>query len=161
MPNRKDKLEMHWVKLRQERLSYVRKWVAFKARWELERGKRLLQDSVKKTVRPYEFRSEAIGEAFREALHHYTVRPYPGKVTLFRPELDKAYVLGPGRIVNSDRLFVYPDNGWTDYVEGGLDVRVVVGDHDSMVLEPHVRVLAAGLRECIDAAEAELVGSSS
>ena len=39
---------------------------------------------------------------------------------------------------------------------GALDVFEVPGDHDSMVLEPNVRVLARKLREVIDAAESRL-----
>ena len=34
------------------------------------------------------------------------------------------------------------------------------GDHDSMVLEPNVRVLAALMREAITSAEADLRGGS-
>ena len=37
------------------------------------------------------------------------------------------------------------DNGWSRYVPE-LTVREVPGDHDSMVLEPNVRVLAGYLR---------------
>jgi thioesterase domain-containing protein len=36
-------------------------------------------------------------------------------------------------------------------------VTEVPGDHDSMVLEPNVRVLAARMKEAIDAAEAASV----
>jgi hypothetical protein len=43
------------------------------------------------------------------------------------------------------REFVEDDNGWTPFAPG-LSVIEVSGDHDSMVLEPNVRVLAARIR---------------
>ena len=81
------------------------------------------------------------------------MRPYPGALTLFRPGLEVAHVLGPGRMTNARREFVFPDNGWGPHV-GRVDVHEVPGDHDSMVLEPNVRVLASKLRRAIQAAEA-------
>ena len=47
---------------------------------------------------------------------------------------------------------IYHDNGWGPFVDN-VDVFEVPGDHDSMVLEPNVRVLAARLRACIEDAE--------
>jgi thioesterase domain-containing protein len=44
------------------------------------------------------------------------------------------------------------DNGWTPYV-ADLEVQEVAGDHDGMVLEPFVRVLASRMRSALDAAE--------
>jgi thioesterase domain-containing protein len=73
-------------------------------------------------------------------------------VTLFRPKLEVAHVLGAGRMTNARREFVFHDNGWGAYVDR-LDVHEVPGDHDSMVLEPNVRVLATKLQKCIRAVE--------
>jgi thioesterase domain-containing protein len=47
---------------------------------------------------------------------------------------------------------VRDDNGWTSFCER-LTVIQMPGDHDSMVLEPNVRVLAARLRAALDEAE--------
>jgi len=58
-------------------------------------------------------------------------------------------VLGPGRVLNHDREYVYDDNGWSHFCDD-VRVHVVPGDHDSMVLEPNVRVLASTLREILD-----------
>ena len=45
--------------------------------------------------------------------------------------------------LNSDKSeIIYEDNGWTPYVRS-IQVYEVPGDHDGMVLEPNVRVLAA------------------
>ena len=89
------------------------------------------------------------------ALGRYELKAYDGHLTLFRPPLEVAYDLGNGRLLDHDRDYVYEDNGWTPYVRG-LDVFEVPGDHDSMVLEPNVRVLARKMREVIERAEAEL-----
>jgi thioesterase domain-containing protein len=47
---------------------------------------------------------------------------------------------------------IHADNGWSRYVRD-LTVREVPGDHDAMVLEPNVRVLAAHIRRVLDAAD--------
>ncbi len=46
------------------------------------------------------------------------------------------------------------DLGWGELVGGGLEIREVEGNHYSMLREPHVEVLADGLREVLDAARA-------
>ena len=74
-------------------------------------------------------------------------------VHLFRPKLPVAYDLGEGRRINHERSYVFEDNGWTPFVREVV-VAEVPGDHDSMVLEPNVRVLARRLREVVEQAEA-------
>lgn len=44
------------------------------------------------------------------------------------------------------------DNDWAVWAPR-VEVQEVPGDHDSMVLEPNVRVLAARMRRVIEAAE--------
>lgn len=90
----------------------------------------------------------------------YRIKPYPGAVTLFRPKLDNAHVLGPGRVLSSELEFVYHDNDWGKLV-GAIEVHEVPGTHDSMVLEPNVRVLAARIRACIQRAEAEIAAAAN
>ena len=58
-----------------------------------------------------------------------------------------------GNWVSEAREYVFHDNLWTPYAPR-LDVVEVPGDHDSMVLEPNVRVLAARMKAAIQAAEA-------
>ena len=72
---------------------------------------------------------------------------------LFRPALDRRWKVSGGRWVDSDREYVFEDNDWTRWAPA-TRVFEVPGDHDSMVLEPSVRVLAARMRACIEAAEA-------
>ena len=55
-------------------------------------------------------------------------------------------------MVDGERNYVSPDNGWTPFVRN-LDVFEVPGNHDSMVLEPNVRVMVAKLRRSMEEAE--------
>ena len=71
---------------------------------------------------------------------------------LCRPQLEVAYHLSDGRELNRDRELLRADNGWTPYIEQ-LDVIEVPGDHDKMVLEPNVRVLASHLNRYLRLAE--------
>jgi thioesterase domain-containing protein len=48
-----------------------------------------------------------------------------------------------------------PDKGWGQLAAGGLDIKVVPGNHVGMLQEPHVRVLAEKLRSCLDRAQTQ------
>jgi thioesterase domain-containing protein len=100
-------------------------------------------------VREPEWRAEVL----REALVHYAMKPYPGHLHLFRPPLDARHDLGGGRFANSNRERIDHQNFWTPWVSGGIDVHVVTGDHDSLVLEPSVRVLGARVRAVLEGAQ--------
>jgi len=78
------------------------------------------------------------------------------KVDLFRPKLDERYQLSGGRVANADREIVLHDNGWSPLVDS-IDVHIVPGDHDSMVLEPNVRVLATELRTIIEESDVDFI----
>ena len=82
-----------------------------------------------------------------------TCRRMPFHIALFRPRLRPTHQLGPGRAINADRRRIYHDNGWAPFVRR-VEVFEMPGDHDSMVLEPNVRVLAARIRDSLDSAEA-------
>jgi amino acid adenylation domain-containing protein len=69
-------------------------------------------------------------------VNEYVVRPYPGRVTLFRPSEAPVAVATPR------------DKGWTKLL-GDVDVQFVPGQHHSMVKEPHVQVLAQRLKACL------------
>jgi thioesterase domain-containing protein len=66
----------------------------------------------------------------------YTVRPYPGRITLFRPTEAPVAVATDA------------DRGWGRLAEE-VDVHFVPGQHHSMVKEPDVQVLAQRLRACL------------
>jgi thioesterase domain-containing protein len=66
----------------------------------------------------------------------YIVRPYPGRITLFRPSEAPVAVATPR------------DRGW-GRLAAAVDVHFVPGQHHSMVKEPHVQVLARMLEACL------------
>ena len=99
-------------------------------------------------------RHEAIQAAFLAALPRYHLQVWNGSAVLFRPPLDLCWKVTGGRWVTVEREYVYPDNDWTRYLPS-LRVLEVPGDHDSMVLEPNVRVLAARLKSVIARAEGQ------
>ena len=76
-----------------------------------------------------------------EARKNYQPRFYPGKVALMRTEM----VLG-GVGIERDKYL-----GWKDLVGQGIDVYPVPGHHFSMFEEPHVRQLAAAVKNCLEA----------
>ncbi len=151
---RKDKLFIHRTRLQREKAGYVLQWLRDRARWEWSRLRGLLGRTEPERAST-EFHSEAIEQAFRRALERYQLQPYPGRMTLFRPKLDQTYVISPDRVISAQRELVLPDNGWTPHV-AELEVFEVPGDHDSMVLEPSVRVLAAKLKQSIQRVEDDM-----
>ena len=82
--------------------------------------------------------------AAARALDRYRPSPFPGKVTLFRSE--------KGRLAE---LFheIQADSGWSELVSGGVEILSVPGDHESMLVEPHVSVVAETLRACLESAQ--------
>ena len=99
-----------------------------------------------------QFHDAAIEAAFLESVAAYQVAPWDGPMALFRPPLLGRWEVAPGRLVDKHRHYLYPDNDWTRCAPG-LEVFEVPGDHDSMVLEPNVRVLAARMKRVLTAAE--------
>ena len=151
---RADRLRIQWQRLLRRGPGYLWQWARSRWEWERARLRRRLGRGDEPAAAPSgAFQSQAIEAAFRGALAAYRVEPQPLATALFRPALDRAYDLGGGRFANTARELVLPDNGWTPYV---ADLRVVEvpGDHDSMVLEPNVRSLAAQLRQALQAATA-------
>jgi thioesterase domain-containing protein len=63
----------------------------------------------------------------------YVVKAYPGKVTLFKAEVDPMEQPLP------------EDLNWGLFAKGGLDIRHVPGDHGRILYEPGLSALAAEL----------------
>ena len=91
-------------------------------------------------------RHRKVAQAQHRAFREYKPRTYCGRLTLFRARMQPLF---------SSHA---PDNGWGRLAAGGLDVRVVPGNHLAMLQEPHVRILAEELRDCLHKAQLE-VGS--
>jgi thioesterase domain-containing protein len=75
-------------------------------------------------------------EGFLLAMRRYVPRPYPGDATLFRA--------GDG----SD--YPEPKLGWEGLIGGHLDIQQVSGDHDTILQEPHIGMLARLLEGCLE-----------
>ena len=144
----RDRVAIQLQNLRRDRLGYVTNWWRRRRAWqhtvELKRDATTHDDST--------LHNAEIEQAFYRALGTYRMQYYPGEITLYRPPQKVSYRLPGGRLIDDGRNFVYDDNGWTPHCDH-LDLVKVPGDHDSMVLEPHVRVLAGHIRSAIEAAE--------
>jgi thioesterase domain-containing protein/acyl carrier protein len=82
-----------------------------------------------------------VARAQSQALREYRPQIYSGPLTLFRARMQPFF--------SSHR----PDKGWSPLAAGGLDIKVIPGNHLGMLQEPHVRVLAEQLRACLDEAK--------
>ena len=83
-----------------------------------------------------------VAQAQYRARREYTPRLYPGRLTLFRASMQPFF---------SSRTL--PIRAGGELAAGGLEIKVVPGNHVGMLQEPHVRVLAERLRYCLDRAQ--------
>jgi amino acid adenylation domain-containing protein len=76
-------------------------------------------------------------EAHHRALSNYRPKPYPGPIILIR--------------AGTLPLFSPPeyDLGWGRIATDRLEIKVIPGAHDNILVEPRVRLLAAVLRACL------------
>src|SRR5581483_5505843 len=89
-------------------------------------------------------------------LQAYIPQTYPGHLTLFRAK-EGITEAEPGQGQDAIPRYRTLVRGWETVVTGGIDVHVVSGNHSSMLDEPHVRVLASLLKDCINKACARSV----
>ncbi|WP_082515161.1 type I polyketide synthase [Methylobacterium sp. Leaf112] len=146
-----DRLAMKVQEFRSQGGSFLGAWIKRRARWEAMRLRERMQ--APETLGTEQFHDGAIEAAFRRALDRLVLEPYSGRVVLYRPEVQVAHRLSGGRRLDVNRSLILEDNGWAPYVPD-LDIVHVAGNHDSMVLEPNVRVLAARMRRHLADAEA-------
>ena len=146
--SRRDKWFIHWLNLRRQGPSYATDWVKAKVEY-----RQRMRDKAAYQTSTTEFHNKDIEAAFYQAIARYDVRPWDGPITLFRPPLDHCYQVRHDEWVSSQREFVDEANYWRPHAEN-LQVFEVPGDHDSMVLEPNVRILAVRMKKVIEAAEA-------
>ncbi len=145
--SRADKALIKLAELRAKGPGYLADWA--RARWDWERRKRHPEAAAEGTA---QFHNAGIEAAFREAIAGYTLPERRGATALFRPPLDRHWQVTGGNWVSHAKEYVFEDNDLTRFAPA-LEVIEVPGDHDSMVLEPNVRVLAARLRAVIAFAE--------
>lgn len=84
--------------------------------------------------------TKRVRKACLQAERDYTPRAYPGRVILFRSSQK-----GLGQL--SD-----PRAGWNTYAVRGLEIHEILGNHDNILLEPQVRIVAEHLKTCLDEA---------
>ncbi len=144
----RDKLLIKSHEMRRKGPGYLLDWARKRWAWEMEkrRGGDLHETSE------HQFHNDEIEAAFRTAVGNYEVSPWDGPVALFRPPLDRYWAVSGGQHVDRWREYVFEDNQWGQWTRN-LSVFEVPGDHDSMVLEPNVRVLAERIKSCIHEAE--------
>lgn len=151
VPGRADRLLMKWHDLRRRGPRYIAEWARARLEWELRKW-RGRTGTASTEGEGAQFHNAEIEAAFRTAIARYGLTRRDGPVRLFRPPLDRHYPVTAGRWISREKEYVLEDNGWRDWANG-LEVIEVPGDHDSMVLEPNVRVLAARLKDEIERAE--------
>jgi oxalate---CoA ligase len=79
-----------------------------------------------------------VAYAQHRAMRNYRPNVYPGQLTLFRARMQPLF--------SSHK----PDKGWGRLAAGGLEIRVVPGNHLGMLQEPHVRILGQELTACLE-----------
>lgn len=152
-----ERLHIQVDKLRERGPAYLKDFVTNRIAWEREKRRRA-SGAYAEPVGDDSLHSKQIELAFYRALEKYETVPYDGTIHLYRPPLSPLHVFGPDRQINVDRRFIFHDNGWSPYCRD-IVVTEVPGDHDNMVLEPNVRVLAGHLRSAL--AQADAVGADA
>jgi thioesterase domain-containing protein len=123
-----------WQLEYQEKFSYVVDRIAYRFRHSNDRDF-LLQSLYKSEDITPQIRT--ILDANLQAGENYTARPYPGKITLFRCEIQDI------------EHYLYPDFGWKSLIGENLDIHSIPGPHFRMLKEPRVNVLAEFFNLCL------------
>jgi amino acid adenylation domain-containing protein len=140
------RLGYHLGQLRAEGASYFWKAMEARARRQWERLQIAWRARAAKVDR-YEFRNEAVMQAWIEAARRYHPSPYGGEVTLLRAKIRDSVVF--------DR-----HNGWRPAVTGTLNVIDVEGGHVSFVDVPYAAETARELRCVLARARAGAASSA-
>jgi len=140
----KQKATYHWGNLLRlgphERLSYVlekvriiktRLGTRIKTTSQSSHG---FEDPVFRSLRE-------VQEANLQASSYYVPKVYPAKLIVFRPSKQ------PVEYHHDLQM------GWGALAAGGIEVHEVPGIHQSIIVEPRVRVLAEQLRACLQKAQ--------
>ncbi|MFP7674732.1 SDR family NAD(P)-dependent oxidoreductase [Marivita sp. S0852] len=149
---RRDRLLIQLEETRKKGLAYPFIWLRKRIAWELQK-----RQTEETTQTAHSFHNAEIEQAFLQAVSTYALRPWDGRIVLFRPPLIGKWRVSGGRWVNHERAYLFEDNDWGQHAPQ-IEVFEVPGDHDSMVLEPNVRVLASQLRNVILTTEAARTG---
>lgn len=146
--SRIDRFYLKLNQLREQGARYLVDWASDRVAWEISRLKGVVSGA--EAAPDHSFHNAEIRQAFLEAVAAYELARWSGPMSLFRPPLDRRWQVSGGAWVDRAREYVHHDNDWGRWAPQ-LQVFEVPGDHDSMVLEPNVRVLAGRLRTVLDA----------
>ncbi|MGR3501865.1 type I polyketide synthase [Pseudaestuariivita sp.] len=138
--------------IRRKGIGHILGWPLRRLKWEIAKRRGL--GLVEAPAEAHSFHNSAIEAAFMDAVTAYEVTPWDGRLVLFRPALVPHWTVSGGQIVSEERAYLFHDNDWSGHI-ADIDVFEVPGDHDSMVLEPNVRVLASRMKATILEAEAQ------
>jgi hypothetical protein len=83
------------------------------------------------------FREGSLWQIFTRAYEDYVAQPYSGIVTVFWARARPLFSANA------------KDLGWSRLAQGGVDVRIVRGNHGSIMHEPDVAGIAQELRDCL------------
>ena len=150
--SRRDKALLKWAELRARGPGFLLEWAGRRWAWEMQKRRGRVEVEASQA----QFHNAAIEAAFRAALPGFQMMPRAGRTVLVRPPLDRAYRVSGGNWISHAREYVFADNDLTRFAPA-LEVIEVPGDHDSMVLEPNVRVMAARLKAVFSGAGARQV----
>ena len=154
---RQDKALIKLIELRRNGPRYFIEWFAKRRAWNIEQKRK--REAGPHVAHATEMHYEELENAFRSALPKLHLTRRSGPVVLYRPPLDLKWKVTGGRWVCDAKEYVYPDNDWAQFAPD-LEIIEVPGDHNSIVLEPNVRVLASHMAKSIAAAERELAPES-
>ena len=137
-------LRHHWSRLSKLRFAEMVDYLAYRLRARalvgvrrgLLKGKWLLFNLGNKRIPKVEGLL-SVAETHAMATQAYRMRPCDCDAVLFTGELGTW----------DDRGM---HEGWKEFILGDLEIRPIRGAHDDIVDEPHVRVLAAELSDCLE-----------
>lgn len=147
-----DRVLMQVENFKAEGWRYPVNWLQRRKAWK--KGVQAKAEALSQTDLQNQFHDAQIEAAFLSSIAKYSPLRWAGKTVLFRPKLLPKWVLPNGHMVNSERNYLFHDNDWGELLPDIL-ISEVPGDHDSMVLEPNVRVMATRMRHEIEKAERE------
>lgn len=137
--SRADRMMIKLQEIREGGILWPARWIAGKIRYRMDKSR------PKAEAEGTQFHNAAIEAAFYRAIAIYETHPWDGPVALYRPAPVPKWRGTGGSLISDERSYMLPDNDWGQYVPA-LSVSEVPGDHDSMVLEPHVRALSRRIR---------------
>ena len=121
---------------------YVRRSIYYLRHGQLTRIlKGILQKYWKRSTRMFmPAHIRRVRNALDKAPWSYKPREYPHRIIYFLSEKRRQLFGDPQAAVGS----------WCELAIGGVDIRVISGNHLDMLKEPHVQILAEQLKDCLD-----------